>query len=241
MSKWHSPRPACRAALNAKGGTRTHTAFRLPAPKTGASASSATFARDCMVPLACPTRRDIPTDTPSSDHASATNRFGSSTQRAGALRIQRPAGRLAARGASRVRTLLHSRRARAATMARRCGGACVGSAASQPVSQSPSAQHRTQTSRLRAGRRPRGEAAIIEEWLSFPLDYASAWRWRARWPERPRCWLRTGLNGVARPATGDQAKPICHRVGRRGATTSRGGCRSAVAPRPWHFAIVCIC
>ena len=30
---------------HAKGGTRTPTAFRLPAPKTGASASSATFAR----------------------------------------------------------------------------------------------------------------------------------------------------------------------------------------------------
>ena len=30
---------------SAKGGTRTHTAFRLPAPKTGASANSATLAR----------------------------------------------------------------------------------------------------------------------------------------------------------------------------------------------------
>ena len=31
--------------VNAKGGVRTPIAFRLPAPKAGASASSATFAR----------------------------------------------------------------------------------------------------------------------------------------------------------------------------------------------------
>src|SRR3954464_6074829 len=36
---------------SARGGTRTHTAFRLPAPKTGASASSATFAH---VPILYP-------------------------------------------------------------------------------------------------------------------------------------------------------------------------------------------